>query len=208
MKCPQCNKPTSDIGKKCVHCGRNVHEEIKRPKTIAVKCPVCKLNTEIMDLAGVELDYCYKCNGIWFDKGEMNVFQNAISDPNICSQMTKTFKELSIPNQHINRTSYLNCPVCSQPMLHKKFAEVSNIILDKCPAHGTWTEQEDLFKILKVINSGEIDELIAKAAKNNQQDLNNKLKKIEAMQNHLNMERAKVKRFSKIHFFLDLLDFF
>ena len=36
-----------------------------------MKCPLCNINTDIIDLAGVELDYCYNCTGIWFDKGEI-----------------------------------------------------------------------------------------------------------------------------------------
>ena len=71
MKCPHCSKPTSDIGKKCVHCGKDIRESIERVIGVPVKCPLCNINTDIIDLAGVELDYCYNCSGIWFDKGEL-----------------------------------------------------------------------------------------------------------------------------------------
>ena len=207
MKCPHCNKETSDIGKKCVHCGKDLHRSIGRMNDVPVICPVCNINTEIIDLAGVELDYCYKCSGIWFDKGEINEFQNAISDQNLCNEMAKSLKDLSVPNRDINRADYLNCPVCSQLMSHKKFVEVSGIILDRCPEHGTWAEQEDLAKILEIIGSGKIEELISKASRHNQQVLNERLKKIEAKQSLLNMELSRVSRFSKIHFFLDFLGF-
>ncbi len=62
MKCPHCNKATSDIGKKCVHCGNDLHESIERINDVPVKCPVCNINTEIIDLSGVELDFCYNCS--------------------------------------------------------------------------------------------------------------------------------------------------
>jgi len=158
-------------------------------------------------LAGVELDYCYKCSGIWFDKGEINEFQNAISDQNLCSEMATTLKDLSAPNRSTSRTDYLICPVCSQPMSHKKFVDVSGIILDRCAEHGTWTEQEDLTKILEIIGSGKIEELIAKAARHNQKILDERLKKIEAKQSLLNLKLSRVSRFSKIHLFLDFLGF-
>ena len=111
MKCPHCNKPTSDIGRKCVHCGQDIFESIERIIGVPVQCPLCNINTDIIDLAGVELDYCYNCTGIWFDKGEINKFQNAISDKRLCSEMTTTLQELSDPNRNTNRTDYLNCPV-------------------------------------------------------------------------------------------------
>ena len=167
MKCPYCNKPTADIGKKCVHCGKDICRSTERINTVPVKCPLCNTKTEIINLAGVELDYCYKCSGIWFDKGELKKFQDSISNQELCSEMIATLKELSSlkeanePNQHMSRTDYMSCPVCSQPMLHKKFAEVSGIILDRCAKHGTWTEQEDLSRILEIIHSGEIEQLLA-----------------------------------------------
>ena len=92
-------------------------------------------------------------------------------------------------------------------MSHKKFVEVSDIILDRCADHGTWTEQEDLIKILDIIGSGKIDELIAKAASHNQKKLDERLKKIEAKQSQLNTELSRVNKFSKAHFFLDLIGF-
>ena len=207
MKCPHCNKSTSDIGKKCVHCGKDLHESIKRVNDVPVKCPLCNIHTEIINLAGVELDCCYKCSGIWFDKGEINEFQNAISDQNLCNEMAKTLKDFSVPNRNKKRADYLKCPVCSQLMSHKKFVEVSGIILDRCAEHGTWAEQEDLAKILEIIGSGKIEELIAKAARDNKRALNERLKKIEAKQSLLNIELSRVSRFSKIHFFLDILGF-
>jgi Zn-finger nucleic acid-binding protein len=207
MKCPHCSKSTSDVGKKCVHCGKDIQESIERTTDVPVKCPICNISTEIIDLAGVELDYCYKCTGIWFDKGEINKFQDAISDKRLCSEIAATIQELSDPNRKTKRTEYVKCPVCSLPMLHKKFVQISDIVLDRCADHGTWTEQEDLIKILEIIESGKIDELIARAASQDQKKLNERLKKIEAKQSQLNTELLRVSKFSKAHFFLDLIGF-
>jgi Zn-finger nucleic acid-binding protein len=34
-------------------------------------CPLCKINLQIADRQGVEIDYCPKCRGIWLDRGEL-----------------------------------------------------------------------------------------------------------------------------------------
>lgn len=34
-------------------------------------CPLCKINLQIADRQGVEIDYCSKCRGIWLDRGEL-----------------------------------------------------------------------------------------------------------------------------------------
>ncbi len=34
-------------------------------------CPLCKLNLQLAERQGVEIDYCPKCRGIWLDRGEL-----------------------------------------------------------------------------------------------------------------------------------------
>ena len=34
-------------------------------------CPICKVNLQMSDRQGVEIDYCPKCRGIWLDRGEL-----------------------------------------------------------------------------------------------------------------------------------------
>lgn len=34
-------------------------------------CPLCKVNLQLTDRQGVEIDYCPKCRGIWLDRGEL-----------------------------------------------------------------------------------------------------------------------------------------
>lgn len=34
-------------------------------------CPLCKVNLQMADRQGVEIDYCPKCRGIWLDRGEL-----------------------------------------------------------------------------------------------------------------------------------------
>ena len=38
-----------------------------------MKCPVCTDSTLVMaDRAGVEIDYCPACRGVWLDRGELD----------------------------------------------------------------------------------------------------------------------------------------
>ncbi|MEL7238140.1 MAG: zf-TFIIB domain-containing protein [Planctomycetota bacterium] len=38
-----------------------------------MKCPVCVTpDLKITDRAGVEIDYCPECRGIWLDRGELD----------------------------------------------------------------------------------------------------------------------------------------
>jgi Zn-finger nucleic acid-binding protein len=37
-----------------------------------MKCPVCRVDLVMADRAGVEIDYCSKCRGVWLDRGELD----------------------------------------------------------------------------------------------------------------------------------------
>ena len=207
MKCPHCSNLTSDIGKKCVHCGKEIQDSIQRDRRISVKCPICKIDTEIISFSGIELDYCYKCGGIWFDRGETKSFHNALSDKTLCEEMKIYLEGLSGLRSRADRSDYLKCPICSMPMSHKRFIDVSDIILDKCFDHGTWAEKDDLLSIIEIVYSGKIDELMYKSSINKQQKFDDRIKKIEAKQSRMSMEIAQNRRFSRVHLFLDFLGF-
>jgi len=153
------------------------------------------------------LDYCYKCGGIWFDKGEIKQFRDAVVDQDVCKDMTTTLKEMSLINQETERADYLKCPVCDQLMSQRNFVDISSIIIDRCADHGTWAEQEDLLKILKIVESGNYEGLLEKAEYKKKRELETRLRKIEGNQSHLNTELSRVTKFQKIHFILDFFGF-
>ena len=35
-------------------------------------CPSCYSRLEIADRAGIEIDYCPSCRGVWLDRGELD----------------------------------------------------------------------------------------------------------------------------------------
>ena len=37
-----------------------------------MNCPVCEVPLNMTERAGVEIDYCPKCRGVWLDRGELD----------------------------------------------------------------------------------------------------------------------------------------
>ena len=37
-----------------------------------MQCPVCKSDLKMSERAGVEIDYCPACRGVWLDRGELD----------------------------------------------------------------------------------------------------------------------------------------
>lgn len=207
MQCPHCNKPTADIGKNCVHCGRALREETERSYSEPLVCPHCNIRTEIIVLSGVALDYCYRCSGIWFDRGEIKTFQNALMDKHLSDSMKSALRDLAVPSPHLNRPDYLHCPVCSQVMNHRTFAGVSGIVLDRCPIHGIWMEQTDLVEILEMIDSDNLEALLKKEKNRENRRLQERLRKIESKLVRLDWKVSHVDLRGRVHLMLDALGF-
>ena len=49
----------------------------------AMSCPVCRVPLAMSDRAGIEIDYCPQCRGVWLDRGELDkiIERSAASDP-------------------------------------------------------------------------------------------------------------------------------
>ncbi len=37
-----------------------------------MNCPVCNVSLSMTERAGVEIEYCPKCRGVWLDRGELD----------------------------------------------------------------------------------------------------------------------------------------
>lgn len=48
-----------------------------------MQCPIDGTELKMADRAGVEIDYCPKCRGVWLDRGELDkiIERSAAADP-------------------------------------------------------------------------------------------------------------------------------
>lgn len=45
-----------------------------------MNCPNCNETLVMADRAGVEIDYCPKCRGVWLDRGELDkIIERSVS---------------------------------------------------------------------------------------------------------------------------------
>lgn len=47
-----------------------------------MQCPSCRTELRMSERAGVEIDYCPSCRGVWLDRGELDkILARSTSDP-------------------------------------------------------------------------------------------------------------------------------
>ncbi len=207
MKCPHCGKQTAEIAFKCVHCSKVVKSFKNRSELVPVDCPVCKVSTTLENIAGIDLDLCSSCSGIWFDNGEMETFERAMADAVASEQIFGALKGLDRGVSTRDKTTYVSCPVCKEPMRVRNYSEISGIMIDRCSRHGTWTDHDDIMRIAKIIVSGEREELLEKFSRDQKQQYKDRIAQLERSVRQNEAEIRSVRRFAWGHAVLDFFGF-
>ncbi len=103
-----------------------------------MKCPACREAMIILELNDVEIDHCLDCQGIWLDKGELELLLGS---------------EDSVPLSRVSKCSekVRKCPRCGKKMDKVEFSSGnSTILLDSCPKGcGLWFDNGELQDIAR-----------------------------------------------------------
>lgn len=112
-------------------------------------CPHCGEPLIIVELEGVEVDYCLACHGVWFDTGELDlVIELAGGDP---SELAETLHPTG--RRH---TPTRRCPRCSRRMRIGVIGQTETVEVDCCPdGHGIWLDANELAAIVKLLTRTE-----------------------------------------------------
>jgi Zn-finger nucleic acid-binding protein len=145
---------------------RTVAVRRNRPLETRWPCPVCVgAVMEKIELEGqgnaLTLDYCPRCGGLWFDRGEVGQLatRKASSLQSYVPERTERIRPLCIEChtpidrdaetcEACGRRNALNCPVCDEVMDRRAHA---GLILDFCKrCHGVWFDNAELSSIWRV----------------------------------------------------------
>ncbi len=103
-----------------------------------MKCPNCDVDlrrTDIGEAGFVVLDACDRCNGAWFDEGELDALDDSPGSnaESMDYDVIQTDDELP------------QCPVCGGSMTLLSPKEAPELVIDRCDAcHGFWLDQGEL----------------------------------------------------------------
>lgn len=100
-----------------------------------ITCPKCGGHLQQVIWAGVEVDRCLCCKGIWFDSLEAETLKAVkgsenldIGDPNMGSQLDQL-------------TDELDCPRCDVKLIRMVDIDRHCIWYEQCPAcYGVWLD--------------------------------------------------------------------
>lgn len=119
-----------------------------------LRCPVCeKTDMAVLELEGIEIDYCLKCRGIWLDSGELELLIGSAERKN---EILSSFQDAE---KKCNEKKHL-CPICSKAMKKVEvIIEKGDVIVDECSErHGLWFDKGELYHIINCAAEGSKEE--------------------------------------------------
>ena len=156
MKCERCGKEfpskyyfaTSTL---CTECFQTV--QAKSTSNKMMQCPECKSQLLEKREAGITIDECEKCSGIWFDAGELEAYRVAKGGNKDTAEKTILhFKPSS-------QSKILTCPRCNTESLI--FGDLDKFQIARCDkCFGVFVNEQEIQKMSrhKKFRSGDDDE--------------------------------------------------
>jgi len=125
-------------------------------------CPLCKKTLDKAIFYGVEVDYCPKCRGLWFEKDELRLAKDD-RDENLAWLDINLWKDKT--KFQISREQKL-CPACRMPLYEINYGD-SKIKVDVCNlCSGIWLDRREFKKIIEYLEGKAKYEILHKYVKN------------------------------------------
>jgi Zn-finger nucleic acid-binding protein len=108
-------------------------------------CPDCREPLAAITVAGVAVDGCQGCGGVWFDRGELT--RLAQGDLTQLAAIDRAFEGAAGSGAPAVEGS--PCPVCGTRLAPFQPPQTPQLSLTGCPAgHGTWLREDDFESII------------------------------------------------------------
>jgi Zn-finger nucleic acid-binding protein len=106
----------------------------------------------VLELAGIEIDYCPLTRGIWLDAGEL---EELFHDPEAANKLILSFKV-----DESSREKRVRCPICNKKM--EKVLVQDTVVIDRCMrGHGLWFDEGELLQVLEMESGDSEGKVIA-----------------------------------------------
>ena len=109
-------------------------------------CPVCKRDMIDVEYSQIELDYCTKCQGVWFDAEELELLLERIEVENHGLPLDDLLDSPEAKTAEQER----KCPICNQRMKKTTIGKQPGILIDVCrQGDGLWFDGGEVNQLLK-----------------------------------------------------------
>lgn len=108
-----------------------------------LKCPRDGTALQEVSIAGVQLDKCHRCDGIWCDPGELERLRD-LDLPSVENQLETRYGNPDVESGEV--TGYMRCPRCEDGRLQGiTVTYTRHVRVDRCETClGFWLDKREL----------------------------------------------------------------
>ncbi|MFO7899292.1 MAG: zf-TFIIB domain-containing protein [Planctomycetota bacterium] len=112
-----------------------------------MKCPRDGTELSKVEVLGLELDKCHHCDGIWFDRGELERIRDAGVE-GVEEVLERKYGDPATEKGEVE--GYMRCPRCGDARLQRQHYTYANPVkIDRCErCHGVWVDDTELDAIV------------------------------------------------------------
>ena len=111
-------------------------------------CPVCNRDMIDVEYKRIELDYCAKCRGVWFDADELELLFEKMG-----------IEEHGLPLDNVSKMPEAatsekgrKCPICDRRMKKTTIGDKDGVLIDACiSGDGLWFDGGEVSQLVKQI---------------------------------------------------------
>ena len=108
-------------------------------------CPACKGVVVVVEYERIELDYCTKCYGVWFDAGELELLEARLGLEGGALSVNEI---MALPEEKVSEKSR-RCPICRKKMKKVYIGSHPKVLIDVCPrGDGLWFDSGEVSQVL------------------------------------------------------------
>lgn len=108
-------------------------------------CPRCHKGMAPVIVAGVEVDLCKACEGVWFDKDEMTQVMAGAGEALKSSAVAPSWEGGSQSLSESPGDKLLDCPRCQGKLERYRYQTTGPVLIDGCRAGcGVWLDDSEL----------------------------------------------------------------
>jgi Zn-finger nucleic acid-binding protein len=155
--CPECHGRNAEASRFCTACGVAFTPETVKPDGFELPCPVCGCLMPARSVAGIGINECPACNGLWAPSDRLELLINRAIEARRSKDpgLLQTFEPRTRGgNPATQRVAYRKCPECEAFMQRRNFRKSSGVIIDRCRKHGTWLDADELEQITSFVLTG------------------------------------------------------
>jgi Zn-finger nucleic acid-binding protein len=99
----------------------------------------------VVEYQRIELDYCTKCYGVWFDAGELALLTERLALKGEALTMNEI---MALPEKKAAEKAR-RCPICRKKMKKVTIGSAPEVMIDVCTrGHGVWFDGGEVGQVL------------------------------------------------------------